>query len=254
VNHSIPHLIHFGSSASWLGTVGQANHAYANFDLTAGSDNPGNLNEVSILWGAWTSRGAVKKYDAESWVNRIGMSTIQTQEGLNLMDRIIGSGTRELGVFQLDWSKYQEVMKHTPLIQDFMGVNDEFISSARIENSPEAFAGHDEVASWLEAELSYTLGYESRQSFDHDAGFFDLGLDSLTTLDLVKRIESKINAKLPSTVLFKYPTIQQLAGFVLDQYADFSYDAGSTGNQSEEDLAAMQFIDDQFNEMIDETR
>ena len=254
VKHSIPHLIHFGSSASWLGTVGQANHAYANFDLTAGSNNPGNLNEVSILWGAWTSGGAVAKYDAGSWVNRIGMSTIQTQEGLNLMDRIIGLGNRELGVFQLDWAKYQEVMKDTPLIQDFLGMNDELFSSSRIENSPEMFANFDEVASWLEAELSYTLGYERRQSFDYDTGFFDLGLDSLTTLDLVKRIESKINAKLPSTVLFKYPTIQQLAGYVLDQCTGFSFDAGSTGDPLEEDLAALQFIDDQFNAMIDETR
>ena len=252
-SHSIPHLIHFGSSASWLGTVGQANHAYANFGL-ADTDKPGSLQETSILWGAWTSRGAVKKYDAESWVNRIGMGAIQTQEGLNLMDRIIGSGNRELGVFQLNWSKYREVMKNTPLIQGFIGANDEPTTAIRIENSPEAFASHDEVASWLEAELSYTLGYESSQSFDHDTGFFDLGLDSLTTLDLVKRIEKKVNTKLPSTILFKYPTIRQLAGFVLDQYAGFSHDAGSTGSQSEEDLAAMQFIDDQFNEMIDETR
>ena len=253
LNHSVPHLIHFGSSASWLGTVGQANHAYANFDL-ADTDNSGSLNEVSILWGAWTSRGAMKKYEAESWVNRIGMSTIQTKEGLNLLDRITGSGNREIGVFHLDWSKYQEVMKNTPLIRDFTGVSDKPMPASRVVSSPVVFTSYESVASWLEAELSYTLGYESKQSFDHATGFFDLGLDSLTTLDLVKRIEATVNTRLPSTILFKYPTIQHLAGFILDEHAGFSHGNGDTGSQIETDIDAIRFIDDQFNEIIDETR
>jgi acyl carrier protein len=106
----------------------------------------------------------------------------------------------------------------------------------------------------LEAELSYTLGYEGKQSFDHATGFFDLGLDSLTTLDLVKRIEATVNTRLPSTILFKYPTIQHLAGFILDEHAGFSYGNGDTGSQIETDIDAIRFIDDQFNEIIDETR
>lgn len=252
VMYSIPHLIHFGSSASWLGTVGQANHAYANFDL---SDpiSPAFLNEVSILWGAWTSGGAVEKYDAGSWVVRIGMSTIETREGLDLLDRIIVSGYRELGIFQLDWATYQKVMKNTPFIQELTDKQDFPAQSFPDEKPAALFRNHDEIAAWLELQLSYTLGYGSKQSFDHTAGFFDLGLDSLTTLDLVKRIETSIHAKLPSTILFKYPTISHLAGFLLEQFGD-SQNIETTDIQMKEDAQAIEFIDDLFNDMINEDR
>lgn len=251
ISNSIPHIIHFGSSASWLGTVGQANHAFANFDL-ADVGSAVHLNEVSILWGAWTSRGAVEKYDAQSWVNRIGMSTIGTQEGLEFMDRVIGSGCRELGVFQVDWTTYQKVMKKTPFIRDFVGNQEVPIPTVHADKPAETFRDHDEIADWLELQLSYTLGYESKQTFDHDTGFFDLGLDSLTTLDLVKKIETRIHTKLPATILFKYPTIRHLGRFILDQYAGSSQKEGNTENTPKEDVEAIQFIDDLFNNMIDE--
>ena len=253
VSNSIPHLIHFASSASWLGTVGQANHAYANFDLTD-IDSPTSLKEISILWGAWSTTGAVVKYDAGSWVSRIGMSPIETLEGLDLLDQIIGSGCRELGVFQLDWATYQKVMKTTPFLQDLTSKQDPFAQSIQYDIPSASFRDLDEISAWLEVELSHTLGYESKQTFDHNAGFFDLGLDSLTTMDLVKRIETRIQAKMPATILFKYPTIKHLSGFILEQYVRNSHKMAETDEPMKEEAEAIQFIDDLFNDMIDENR
>jgi acyl carrier protein len=45
-------------------------------------------------------------------------------------------------------------------------------------------------------------------------GFFDLGLDSLMTVDLKKRLETTWAISLPATVMYTHPTIERLAQYM----------------------------------------
>lgn len=247
LQNQIPHVFHFSSSAAWLGTSGQSNHAYANYHMT-GINKIEQLNEISILWGAWNGAGAIKNYQAESWVHRIGMKTINPEEGLKTLDKILASSHEEIGVFEIDWGKYQTVMQRTPFIQDL--VNGQLQSQTHTsEVSPASFTSIEEVIDWLELQLSLTLGYQQKQVFDTDSGFFDLGLDSLTALDFKKNIEREAAVNLPSTLVFKYPTINQLAIFLYAEKQALSSDKQS---HSKHESGAVEFIDEEFNSMMDE--
>ncbi|MGA0233212.1 MAG: acyl carrier protein, partial [Saprospiraceae bacterium] len=101
----------------------------------------------------------------------------------------------------------------------------------------------------LELQLSLTLGYQEKQVFDTDSGFFDLGLDSLTALDFKKNIEREAAVNLPSTLVFKYPTINQLAIFLYAEKQALSSDKQS---HSKHESGAVEFIDEEFNSMMDE--
>lgn len=247
LNNQIPHLLYFASSAAWLGTSGQSNHAYANYHMT-GMSKKGQLNEISILWGAWNGAGAIKTYKAESWVQRIGMRPINPEEGLKTLDKILASSHEEIGVFEIDWGKYQTVMQRTPFIQEL--ISGHILSQTDTSRvSSISFKSIEEVIDWLELQLSLALGYQQKQVFDTDSGFFDLGLDSLTALDFKKKIEREAAVNLPSTLVFKYPTINQLAIFLFAEKQALSSDKQS---HSKNESGAAEFIDEEFNRMMDE--
>jgi len=51
---------------------------------------------------------------------------------------------------------------------------------------------------------------------DVTTGFFDLGMDSLTSVELRNMLQSTFDLQLPSTLIFKYPTIENVSEYLLD--------------------------------------
>jgi hypothetical protein len=48
-----------------------------------------------------------------------------------------------------------------------------------------------------------------------DMALFDLGLDSLTTLELKGALETSLDVSLQSSIFFDYPTLSQLSSYLL---------------------------------------
>lgn len=57
--------------------------------------------------------------------------------------------------------------------------------------------------------------YANDDGIPLDFGFFELGLDSLMSVELKRRLESAVKKPLPSTLTFNYPNVASLAGFLL---------------------------------------
>ena len=53
-------------------------------------------------------------------------------------------------------------------------------------------------------------------SVDPQQGFFEMGMDSLTAVELKERMERVLHRKLPSTIAFDYPNIARLTRYLLD--------------------------------------
>ena len=56
------------------------------------------------------------------------------------------------------------------------------------------------------------------QDINRKVGFYDLGLSSTDLLQIVKSIEAKIKVELYPTLLFEYKNVEELAGFLLEEY------------------------------------
>jgi len=55
------------------------------------------------------------------------------------------------------------------------------------------------------------LGLDSYTAVERDKGLFDLGIDSLTAIDLKDRLEKALGQPLRSTIAFDYPTAAAMA-------------------------------------------
>ncbi|NUT40639.1 MAG: amino acid adenylation domain-containing protein [Thermoactinospora sp.] len=76
--------------------------------------------------------------------------------------------------------------------------------------------------------LAAVLGYGSPDDIDVDLRFLDMGIDSLTALDLRNRINGATGLRLPVSTIFDYPTATVLARAVWEEVA-----AGHAGGVDE---------------------
>jgi acyl carrier protein len=60
--------------------------------------------------------------------------------------------------------------------------------------------------------LAKVLGLKPSDPIDLDRGFFDLGMDSLTSAELRNRLQASLGRPLPATLAFDYPTGNALIG------------------------------------------
>ena len=71
-----------------------------------------------------------------------------------------------------------------------------------------------------------------------EAGFFDVGMDSLMAVELRRRLEQSVGKELPSTLAMDYPRLVDVADFLLRDVLSFSAPASSSAAKPEPKLAA----------------
>lgn len=84
----------------------------------------------------------------------------------------------------------------------------------RLARLPEAERA-ERVLALVREEISRALGLRSTESVRPDQPLRELGMDSVTAVELRNRIGARIGAKLPATLLFDHPTAARLAAHLL---------------------------------------
>jgi acyl carrier protein len=74
----------------------------------------------------------------------------------------------------------------------------------------------DVVVGFLREEVARALGVTSPLMIDVEQGLFEMGMDSLMSVELKGRIEVAVGLELPSTLTFNYPNITALTDFLID--------------------------------------
>ena len=103
------------------------------------------------------------------------------------------------------------------------------------ESASLAPASFLELEAYLCGRVSRVLGYAPDQ-LDRTKGFYELGLDSLTALELKNSMQRELGIEVPSTVVFDYPNTNSMLSY-LARRLEISQDQLDVGQQLDNKLA-----------------
>jgi acyl carrier protein len=212
----------FSAAASILGNIGQSNHAAANsfLDALVYERRAMGLPALSINWGAVDEVGAAVKLDIRSQLVGTGMGTIPAQTVLEILETSLSNNSIQVGVIPIDWSQFGKPWADAPffsLLQsqvvspssadDTSSIRQQLQSSAPEEVQP-LLTNH------VNFHLSKILGLSPTATINPQQGFFDMGMDSLTSVELRNRLQHSLECDLPPTLLFKCASVAELVDYL----------------------------------------
>ena len=84
----------------------------------------------------------------------------------------------------------------------------------------------------LQSTVSQVLQLDPGRTPDNRQGFSDMGMDSLTAMELRTKLQASLATSLPATLIFDYGTLDALADFLLRGKLDLERPtAGSDGRE-----------------------
>nr|WP_020659290.1 type I polyketide synthase [Amycolatopsis benzoatilytica] len=222
----------FSSVAGVLGSPGQGNYAAANtfLDALAQQRKREGLPATSIAWGPWARSSGMTAGLTEVDLRRMdnaGLPAVPEDHGLALFDAALDSDEAVVVATRINARALRAKDDLQPLLREVAGGTRR--RSAKTSSATTAPALAERLASRAPAEqlrfledlvrtdAAAVLGHSSPGSIDVRHEFRQHGFDSLTAVELRNRLTEATGLRLPSTVVFDYPTPARLAGFLLDE-------------------------------------
>lgn len=214
---SLDFFVCFSSMSAIIGAIGQANYAAANsfMDALCQHRQAQGLPALSIGWGPWKGTGMASDVTLQSHWDKIGIGSIPPERGVSLFGKLLDSPLSYVGAMPMDWGKYPYENR---FFANLKGRTQKDVSSASLLDKLNNAAAEERemlLIDYLEGLICSILGYRTRTTFSTSQGFFELGMNSLSSLELRNILENDLNCHLPSTLTFDYPTIQKLANYLI---------------------------------------
>ncbi|WP_344316675.1 SDR family NAD(P)-dependent oxidoreductase, partial [Acrocarpospora pleiomorpha] len=222
-------FIMFSSVAATFGGAGQANYAAANafLDALAEYRRAEGQAGLSLAWGPWAQdsgmTGALGEADMRR-IARAGMLSLLAAQGLALFDAAGAVGRAVVVAARFDVSAVRAQGWVPHLLQGLVrGVRRSAASAGADGALLQRLAGLGQadrtrlLVELVRTEVAMVLGHVSPATLEMRREFRELGFDSLTAVELRNRLNSATGLRLPSTLVFDYPTPVVLAEFLLDE-------------------------------------
>ena len=219
-------LVLCSSAAGLLGAPGQSSYAAANtwLDGLAALRHGRGAVGVSLAWGPWAAGGMQTRR------RRAGLGTISTEAGLAALAAVGAGASAHVAVLPLDsaaqfpdhmWPPLLSALAtrrpaEAPASQAPPALRQQ-LASAPPSRRAELLRDH------LRREVNGVLGLPPGHLVEPQQGFVELGLDSLMAVELRNRLRTTLGLDtLAATLIFDYPTLDSLAGYLSQELLDLS--------------------------------
>ena len=221
---SLDFFVCFSSMVALFGSPAQGNYVAANsfMDALAHYRRAQSLPALSINWSPWARVGMaadLKMRDQRRLAKR-GVRSIDPEDALRALDRLMGTGAAQVGVLPIDWPiflqaspgadippYFEHVLERTePVAASTLLAN---LRQAPAEERPSLLVAH------LKVEIAQVLELGDAEVIAMQHRLFDLGIDSLMAVELRNRLKAGLELNLSATLLFDYPTLEALVPHLL---------------------------------------
>ncbi|MFI1169217.1 type I polyketide synthase, partial [Streptomyces sp. NPDC020801] len=222
----------FASGAGVWGSGGQASYACANafLDALALRRRARGLTATSVAWGGWAGGGMVDDAVQERGERR-GLGVMAPELAISALRQAVEHDEAALTVAPIDWEKFLPaftVGRPSPLLADLPDVRrlleteqaagEETGAGAALTTELAGLAPAEQEERLLEhirSQSAVVLGHASAEDVLPTAHFLELGFDSLTAIDLRRRLSAATGLHLPAGLAFDHPTPARLAKHLL---------------------------------------
>ncbi|MDI3284214.1 type I polyketide synthase [Polyangium sp. 15x6] len=223
----------FSSIAGVWGSGNQGAYGAANAFLDAlvehrrGQGLPG----LSVAWGPWAGSGMASEPGAAEFLRRRGLRAMAPARALSALERVLVGEDIAAIVADVDWALFAPsfaAARARPLLGDLPEARaalEGARTDRRPDGSPSAFALElralaekdraPRLVGLVLGETAAVLGHPDASRLDARTGFMDLGLDSLTSVELRGRLQQATGARLPATLTFDHPSPEGVATYLL---------------------------------------
>src|SRR5690606_27093244 len=221
---SLDFYLLFSSIAPVIGWSGQSNYAAANayLDALAHTLRAQGIPATSINWGIWENTGmtaVLAAHDQARWGQQ-GLQTFTAQQGVDILADILAASPTQVIVMPVNWRQF--LAQHPdPLYEAFAdskaaptqmaagpGLKEQLIDAPPSKHRAI-------LLQFVRENARAVLGLAGTHTIDPLLPLNQLGLDSLMAVELRNALARGAGLTLPATLLFDYPTIDALVGYLL---------------------------------------
>ncbi|MFI6575113.1 type I polyketide synthase [Nocardiopsis sp. NPDC050513] len=213
----------YSSVSAVFGVSGQGNYAPGNAfcEALAHHRRALGLPATSVAWGAWSGRGMAEDGAVAHLLRRHGLPTMDPDAAVAALGHALDRDLTALAIADVDWPRFRAALtanRPSPFIGDF--------GRTAAEGTGAGVTRADDLESRLSGlgraerrrvltdrvcdEVAALLGYRSGGALDADRGLKDLGLDSVTAIELRNRLAVLTGLRLPSGLAYAHPTCAAL--------------------------------------------
>ncbi|SCF90957.1 Phosphopantetheine attachment site, partial [Streptomyces sp. MnatMP-M27] len=234
-DHDLAAFVLYSSVVATIGNAGQANYAAANafLDSLAQHRAARGLAAQSLAWGLWEQRSGMSGHLADADVRRMARSGIRplpSAEGMELFDAARAAGDATLVPVRLDLAELRGRAASGTPGQDAVPAYLRGLVRMPVRRVVRAGGGGGGVAEADESSFgrrlaalaaadrnpflldlvrehaAAVLGLAAPDDIEATRAFREVGFDSLTAVELRNRLGAATGLRLPTTLLFDYPT------------------------------------------------
>ena len=206
-------LAHYTATSAFLDTFAYARRAMG-------------LPATVVNWGLWKSL-ADQQSDAGAVMANAGLEPMPDEVAIQALPLVMGAGAPvRTTVVDADWPLLAAAYRTRGalrIVDDVLALEaaaDESAPESELrkalrESAPEG--RRELLADHIATLASTVIGLPSGEALDPEAGFFQLGMDSLMSVKLQRSLGASLGIALPAALIYEYPTISSLTGALCER-------------------------------------
>jgi acyl transferase domain-containing protein/acyl carrier protein len=232
---SLDFFVMFSSTTGLWGARQLAHYAAANayLDALAHYRRGLGLPALSIDWGTWAEMRTASQTDQQSYA-QFGLQPMANEQALSVLGELLNQrDITQITVASVEWRALKAAyeakrprpflaMVDTPTIEQSVGPKPLERGAearpnwrARLAQTP-AHERRELVAGAVRTAAAQVLRLDTTRPLDDQQGLFEMGMDSLMSVELKTKLEAVVGHALPSTLTFNYPSVAALTDYLLN--------------------------------------
>ncbi|MFZ2776733.1 MAG: amino acid adenylation domain-containing protein [Candidatus Rickettsiella isopodorum] len=224
LNKKLDYFVFFSSSTSVLGAAGQFSYAVSNgfMDGLANYRASKKLPALSINWGPWSGGGMfshLSPMHKKSIIGK-GINTISPITACKILESFLKLTVNQVLAISIDWriwcAHLDPFQPKYSLLIDKENLN----STDSSPNEKDFDHTSEDISEVVLSIVLDVLGETDRTKVRPSCNLFDLGMDSLMTIDIASRLNKKFDMEIFSNDFFTYTNIQNLSNHIKNLILD----------------------------------